>query len=153
MLLTEYNAPSDEDQLSLVEVLNIQEVEARLQKYSVTCTLATGEKCVVIDAYLALCRSEEELAMLSQEAKNIATYYKKNKVSIAGALKRLSLNLCSFSRGAKSLLYLLLQNTSILLEQGLEVVKLFHREHTPVLLEAEDSEDDFSDDGFSDDET
>ena len=69
VLLTEYNAPSDEDQLSLVEVLNIQEVEARLQKYSVTCTLATGEKRVVIDAYLALCRSEEELAMLSQEAK------------------------------------------------------------------------------------
>ncbi len=156
MLLKEYNAcgggGNETEDMSLTEALNVDTIEARLQNTSMSCTLAHGKKREIIDAYLALCRSNEELQMLKDEADNIVMYYEKHKKIILLELEHLSHNINSFSRGAKALLLDLLTRNEVQLEKGVQLVKLFDTDDSEVCPNFEDESDDyFSDEDYEDD--
>ena len=64
--------------LSLQDALDPHLVGSRLQQMGIFCsTIASGQKREVIDCYLSLCRSKEEIVMLKQEAEYLVLYYKK----------------------------------------------------------------------------
>lgn len=100
------------DTLSLQVALDPQNICLKLQSIGNGSTVAIGEKREIIDAYLAFCRSKEETAMLIEEASNTCVFYQEKLSVIQRQLKALSSYDDSFGRGAKALLYNLLEQTS-----------------------------------------
>ena len=76
-LLQEYNALITDSTaaLTIAEVLDPSVVASKLEAFGVFHTSVTGKKRDIIDAYLLLHRSEEEIMMLKQECCNVVTFY------------------------------------------------------------------------------
>ncbi len=106
-LLGKYNAcDSDEDasDLTIAEALDPANIEERLKAFGcLYAAVATGRKRQIIDAYLRLCRSNEELSMLKEDTSNMCIYYEERKKCITDQLRDQS-NSDSFSRGARAML-------------------------------------------------
>lgn len=102
----------------MAEVLDPASIEDRLRGLGSCYTVATGKKRQVIDAYLGLSRSEEELEMLKNEAKNILYYYEEKTRCILAKLADLSKSVDPFSRGASAMLKQMFTRNDILLRQA-----------------------------------
>ena len=95
-LLTEYNAccqsfsEPETEQINFPQALDSSKVGETLQNYGVSCTIASGRRREIIDAYLALTRSKEDISMLIQEAENIVTYYQKRRKVIVKEIEHVS---------------------------------------------------------------
>ena len=141
-LTQEYNACDSannletSDAITLSEALDPSSVETRLGEfgsgYKTIATgykmMSTGRKRQILDAYLEVCRSIEEISMLKEEAKNLVVYYEERKKLLEVKIASLSDRIDSFSRGAVSLLNRLLSNNEMLLKQGYEVKDLLNNE-------------------------
>ena len=105
-LLEEYSAcqPSLSDKICLPEALDPSFIGDRLQKMGTWGSVASGKRRAVIDAYLAACRSKEEIEMLREDALNTCTFYERKFELISAKLQTFSNQEDSFSRGAKALL-------------------------------------------------
>ena len=83
-MLEEYQAcqsgPNPSLTITLSEALDPSLVESRLREVGSFCaSVAYGKKREIIDSYLSLCRSKEEIYMLKQEAQNVVSYYRQRK--------------------------------------------------------------------------
>lgn len=155
-LVEEYHAclsTSDESNLSFDEALNPSTMAIKLENFGMWChSVASGKKREIIDAYLMLCRSKEDMCMLKEEAENIVLYYEHRKKCIVLTLQELqSTTADCFSRGATVLLYRLLHVANTLLEQASETVRIISKETClETWCEDEESSDMYSSDSDSD---
>lgn len=76
------------------------------------------KKHEAVEAFLMMRRSEEEVALLQDEAKNLVRFYIDKKDVIMRELQVRSLESDKYNVGAKSILHQLLINVNHLLEQG-----------------------------------
>ena len=90
----------------------------RLQSTGKCGAVAIGKKREVIDAYLAFCRSKEEIAMLREEISSVCAFYQEKFNVISRRLINFSSKDDPFSRGAKALLCNLFEKTSRHLERS-----------------------------------
>ena len=91
-LLADYHACQSNtevscDFISLSEALNPCAVGDKLQVVGVWCSIATGDRQAIIDAYLTLCRSKEEISMLTEEARNVTVYYEEQRKAVLKELE------------------------------------------------------------------
>ena len=148
-LLKEYNTCNPEESegsLSVAEAMNIETIKGLLQKFGMSSTLAHGQKREVIDAYLALCRSTEELEMLHEEARNLTTHYEEQNKAVVAKREEFSKSVDPLSRGAGALLYRLWKRNSNLLQQGVRVLALFERGDNYTYCQDDSYSDEDSDD-------
>ena len=113
--LEEYNAcesfgEASADRIDLPQALDPSNIGERLQKFGVWCTVyvASGQRREIMDAYLALCRSKEDICMLKEEAENAVAYYEEKRKIIMKEIENISVKTDSFSRGAVAMLHSLL---------------------------------------------
>lgn len=133
------------DDITLSEALDPLTIGARLQSLGVwTATVASGKKQEVLQAYLALSRSKEEVAMLENEARNIVNYYERRKKVVIEEIESHSLKFDSLSRGTTALLYFFLAKINNLLEQGYVTLQVMTNvDHKlPLDVLKDDSDDD-----------
>ncbi len=148
-LLQKYNAcESDEaaSDLTIAEALDPANIEERLKTFGcLYAAVATGRKRQIIDAYLRLCRSNEELSMLKEDTSNMCIYYEERKKCITDELRDQS-NSDSFSRGARAMLHQLLGCIERHLQDSYEVKDLLNKDTEDISSHLdEDSYSDFSD--------
>ena len=161
-LLQEYNAcesfgEASVDRIDLPEALDPSNIGERLRKFGVWCTVfvASGRRREIMDAYLALCRSKEDIRMLKEEAENVVAYYEEKRKIITKEMEYLSVNTDPFSRGAVAMLHLLLAKNAKLLEQSYQTLSVMKNEtDVPQSKTPEDDSDDdcCSDDYYSDED-
>ena len=146
-LLQEYNACSDGHNIDLSEALDPCKIEGRLRGYQSWCaTVATGTKRQIMDAYLGLCRSDEEICILQQEAKNLLHSYQEERALILTKLTELSTKSDPFSRGAISMLNSLLMRREVLLRQAGLLNEVLNGQVSPPDFEDTDGDFELSDD-------
>ena len=74
-LLQDYNSLTESaNALTVAEVLDPSVIAKKLEAFGVCHTTTTGKKREIIDVYLMLCRSNEEIAMLKEECRNVVTF-------------------------------------------------------------------------------
>ncbi len=123
-MVEDYNACSIEGDsqpaIMAEEVLNPITFEDKLQVLGVWCQGTEPEKREMMDSYLKLCRSIEELCMLTEEVKNMVIFYEqKKRKSIEKSIAVVSSGEDSvYNRGISSLLHILLEYSSSLLHQA-----------------------------------
>ena len=126
-LLKEYNScelPSPHaNSLSTSDVFNPSILEDQLKQLGTWCSVASGEKREIIDSYLILCRSQEEISMLQEDADNCVTYYKNREDVILQEINKHSLETL-FDKGAVALLHSLLAENSLLLNESVHAVEV-----------------------------
>ncbi len=87
------------DSLTMAEVLSTGILEGRLNGLGTSCsTVASGSMREIIDAFLIMQRSQEELVMLQQESQNVVLYYQQRQGHINAKLYALSSFDDKFSR-------------------------------------------------------
>ena len=121
-LLKEYNTcelASDPHakSLSMSDIFNTSILEDQLKQLGTWCSVASGEKREIIDSYLMLCRSKEEISMLKEDADNCVAYYKNRNGVILEEVRKRSLKTSLFDKGAVALLHTLLTKNSLLLNE------------------------------------
>lgn len=120
-LLGEYNAilESQVDAISSSEAFNPCALRSRLQLLGVQATGARlEERQEVIQAYLTLTRSMEEMELLKEDIKNVISYYEQVKATVLHEIECLAKKFDSLSRGTKALLHNFWADNEILLERG-----------------------------------
>ena len=128
-LLEKYSVVSAGDRsqaLTLQEALDPELVESRLQAKGSYTAIASGERRVIIDSYLMLCRSREEMSLLKLEAQNVVTYYEDMEQALEEELGRRSADVTDYNRGAISLCHGHLKRVKVLLAQGKEVLNVMY---------------------------
>lgn len=130
--------------ISITEVLEPSNIEERLRAFGCCYNhVATGRKRQIMDAYLGLCRSREELSMLRKESENMVSYYQEREKSILLAMAD-----SEISRGARAMLHHLLDDNKRKLQHAGEAKKYLHEENS---IESIDVYTDSSDeDNYSD---
>ncbi len=142
-LLEDYNScleDSSKDVLSLDEVLDVAALEAKLQDLGVWCQKTMPEKREVMDAYLLLCRSQEEILMLTEDIQNVISFYNSKASCIIQIQGRVEPN-TPYNRGIKSLLHSLWLDVSSLLERAKQTY-LSMLQETDADIYTSDSDDD-----------
>jgi hypothetical protein len=137
--LEEYKV-STEDTMTLSEALDPSAVETRLHQLGSWGAIATGRRREIIDAYLALCRSNEEIEMLEQDARNCIAFYERKKEVITSELLYRSVNSDPYNRGAAALLMDLMHQTSHLLTDSIKTLGIISTR-----IHQQNIEDDYSD--------
>ena len=99
----------------------------------------------VIDAYVMLCQSVEELEIIKEESRNIILYYKNQRDTILSLLGSLSNTLDSYSRGAKALLMKMKASVMDKLQQANDTDKLLYSSDV-----CDPDEDNFGEDSDTD---
>ena len=120
-LVEDYNACVEENSDHIIlfdEALHPTALEGRLQVLGVWCQGTMPERREIMDSYLLLCRSKEEVAMLTEDIQNIIKFYEAKKTLILKAVDDVESANTLYHRGVSSLLYRLLQHTSSLLEEA-----------------------------------
>lgn len=136
-LLEDYSAslsPTESpiESILLSDALDPSAIEHRLQTLGIWFqTVASGEKREVMDAYLMLCRSNEDLSMLKEEAQNTVTYYEERKYSLLKAIEHLSSNIDTYSRGITAILHQMLAVSCVKLKQCHQVVQAMNLGNFP----------------------
>ena len=139
--------------LSLSEALDPQSIGTRLQSIGKWGTIAIGKKREIIDAYLAFCRSKEEIAMLREEASSICAFYQEKLNVISRRLINFSGKNDPFSRGAKALLCNLFEKTSRHLERSKHAEEIMKTQiQQQALLTTDDCSSDECSSDYSSDE-
>lgn len=124
-LLKEYQscqAASTQLTCTFDEALDPSTIEGKLQKQGAlhVHSIATGTNRQIVDAYLLLCRSKEEISMLQDEAKCLVNFYQSKQVLIRSTLDATQSSgihgSYMFSQGNRALLQQLLLHTQSKLE-------------------------------------
>ena len=124
------------DPITLSEALDPSLVESRLCEVGSFCaSVAYGKKREIIDSYLSLCRSKEEIYMLKQEAQNVVSYYRQRKEILLKELESRSSDSNLFNRGSAVLLH---SKTDVLFEKSNQILQVMLEE---AAMEVEDSDD------------
>ena len=108
---------------TLTDALDPASIGIRLHQLGSWGAVATGRRREIIDAYLTLRRSNEEIEMLEQDARNCVVFYERKKQMIACELEYRS---DLFSRGAMALLSDLMHHVSQRLHQSRNGVTMIH---------------------------
>ena len=138
------------DPITLSEALDPSLVESRLCEVGSFCaSVAYGKKREIIDSYLSLCQSKEEIYMLKQEAQNVVSYYRQRKEILLKELESRSSDSNLFNRGSAVLLHSLLTKTDVLFEKSNQILQVMLEE---AAMEVEDSDDSIYSDCSSDDD-
>lgn len=138
-LFEEYRAclaPTD-NVLTQSEALDPSSIGTRLHQLGSWGAIATGRKREIIDAYLTLCRSNEEIALLQQDAENCVAFYEHKKQVITCELESLSVCADLFSRGATALLTGLMHQLSLLLNDSIKTVGMIQSQIHQQTLEGD----------------
>ena len=123
-LVLKYNNCSNDptDNISLSDALSASAVGDRLEQVGITSSnrLSCGRKRELIDAYLLLIRSKEELIMLEEDAKNCVEYYKEREEAIMQEMNTVSYEMARdpYSRGKRAMLNNLLKDNHRLLSRS-----------------------------------
>ena len=152
--MDKYHATEDQSSplLTMEDALNPDVIGSRLQTLGTITEIATGEKRELIDSYLVLCRSREEIKLLREEAQNVVSYYKTKKVAVQEEITNLSADLSStVDKGAVALHYRLLNKVNTLLVQGMEVLKVMDA-HGNEMVESTLDDDNIDSDESSDED-
>ena len=140
-LLTEYNQ-ADEDNFSpllLEEALDPDSIGSRLG----SCTeIATGERRELVDNYLLLCRSREEIKLLKEECQNLINYYQDMRMALKEEITRRSTS--NFDRGAVSLCHKLCKKVDNFIAQGLGLSRVMNEQVESVLDDDSEVDSDIS---------
>ncbi len=113
-LLGEYSGMSTSVFMTITKALSVGVIESKLGDLGLACaSIATGSRRQILDAYLLLHRSEEELKMLHQEFNNLLNYYKKMNTVIMVTIAKMT-----SSNGAVAMLTKLLQKNKHYLYQA-----------------------------------
>ncbi len=120
-MVEDYNACSIEGDsqpaIMAEEVFDPITFEDKLRVLGVWCQGTEPEKREMMDSYLKLHRSNEELCMLTEEVKNMVIFYEQTTKSIEKSIAVLSSGEdTAYNRGISSLLYVLLEDSSTLLK-------------------------------------
>ena len=135
------------DPITLSEALDPSLVESRLREVGSFCSsVAYGKKREIIDSYLSLCRSKEEIYMLKQEAQNVVSYYRQRKEILLKELESRSSDSNLFNRGSAVLLHSLLTKTDVLFEKSNQILQVMLEEAAMEVEDSDDSSDYSSDD-------
>ena len=102
------------------DIFNPSVLEDQLKQLGTWCSVASGEKREIIDSYLILCRSKEEISMLKENADNCVAYYKNRKDVILEEISKRSLKTSLFV----ALLHTLLAENSLLLNESVHAVEV-----------------------------
>ena len=82
-LLQEHNACSNEscDEMTLSDAMDPSVIATKLEQVGLATPtgISSGKKREVIDAYLLVCRSSEEISMLEKEMHSIIHYYEERE--------------------------------------------------------------------------
>ena len=151
-LIGDYNGMSTSVFMSITEALSVGVIESKLGDLGLACaSIATGSRRQILDAYLLLHRSEEELKMLHQEFNNLLNYYKKMNTVITVAIAKFSNYDDKLSNGAVAMLTKLLQkNNHYLCQADVSFLKL--QSSAEVAVEFDDDTDLSGDDEDEDDD-
>ncbi len=144
-LVAEYNATQEcpEENILTAEALDPSKLQLRLQLMGVQAMgTKVEERQEIIQAYLTLKRSCEEITLLREDVKNVVAYYEDLKTIVSCEISQLDLQLDSQSRGKMALLHCLLVNIKQKLKQGRITEELMENSSplSPLIL------DDFSSD-------
>ena len=106
---------------------------------------------------LTLCRSNEEIEMLEQDARNCIAFYECKKEVITSELVSRSVNSDTYNRGATALLMDLMHHTSHLLTDSIKtwgiISTRIHQQTVPIEADYNDmSSSTCSEDSFDDSE-
>lgn len=130
-LLRDYNAcnavggDTSYEAITISVALDSSVIEEKLRAFgSWNTAVATGEKRLIIDSYLRLCRSREELSMLKEEVANLVACYEEKKKSIAERVDQLSNSNDPYEKGAVAMLNCLLTHNDVLLKESYTVKEL-----------------------------
>ena len=107
-MLVEYNAvqESPADVLCSSEAYDPCALRLRLQSLGLQTTGARlQERQEIMQAYLTLSRSIEEMELLKEDIKNVVSYYQKVKSVVLEEIENLSTKSDAVSRGDKALLH------------------------------------------------
>ena len=116
-------------------------LESRLQSLGIWQSLASGERQVIIDSYLVLCRCKEDIAMLEEDAQNVVIYYENRKKVLHEEIQKQSSNAqLSYRKGATALLYNALAKTSRLLSQSIHTAEVIRKRLSQLPSSSLDSE-------------
>ncbi len=107
--------------MSLVEALDPIYVRAHLKSFSCTGQSLNEEELCAINAFLMLCRSNEEIDLLRKDAQNCVEYYKHKKTCITRTIELLMNSSDQYAKGSISLLYSYLNTVEKLLDQSRSV--------------------------------
>ena len=145
-LLEEYSAcqSSLPDKIYLPEALDPSFIGNKLHKMGTWGSVASGKKRAIIDAYLAACRSKEEIEMLKEDASNNCAFYERKFEIITAKLQSLSSQEDLFSRGAKALLRNFMDLTTRHIERSKITKQLMNSkidQHTVMSMEELSSDD------------
>ena len=110
--------------MSLTDAPDPVHMRTRLKSFNYAANTTSEEKLQAIQAYLVLCRSNEEVMMLKEDAKNVVDYYRWKIAIVKDTLTSLLNSEDSLSRGSVSLLHSLLRKFDISLHQGSSVLDM-----------------------------
>ncbi len=155
-LLEDYSACLSVDDahvqsLTIGEVLDPSVVEARLQALGIwsQAMVYHGERREVMEAYLMLCRSNEELHLLKEEINNVVSFYENKERTLLDALTMCATDTV-YNRGIATMLHKLLGETSWLLQQAHRACKQMSRENEETLDSSSSDSDDYYDEDSDD---
>ena len=127
------NKLSSSEDITLAEALDPSIIAKKLK--NLCCVVASGKERQIIDSYLLLCRSCEEVTMIQEESRCVVNYYDKRKQTILKILEDLELSgaqSLTYSRGAKAMLHQLLTSVTTQLELAHKTAKIVNSEvHRP----------------------
>ncbi len=148
-LVKAINEVLEVDPLCLAEALDPSTLKLRLQFLGMQPTYLVEERRKIVQAYLTLMRSKEELELLINDAKNVDAHYSNLRQHIIQELDRLECG-SSFSQGTKALLHRHLTVVDELLRQSHKTVEVMLKSEPcmPALLDSDSSDSDCSDDDY-----
>lgn len=115
-LLQEFNMCASGDAGEDISITMAMDTSFLASKCNQFEYVADNHRQEVIEAYLMICRSNEELSMLESETDNAIHFYKQKRQTILDALDHLSLE-TAFDIGARCLLHELLVEVEVLLKE------------------------------------
>ena len=135
------------EHLSLAEALDPATLKLQLQSLGMQTADLLENKREIIQAYLSLSRSIEEMELLLSDAKNVVDYYSNLRSKTITEMERLELENKSGSRGAKALLHAHFQTVEELLQQSHMTLLIMTNSEpcSPTFLDSDSSDSDLSD--------
>ena len=149
-LLEEYNACqtiANSGNLTLPDVLDSSTLADMLNS---KLTAYKPDRQEIINAYVMLTRSHEEMEMLQGEMGNVLHYYEDRVAAIQSALDECSQLTPSVARGACALLHNMLTDTNVQLQKCKQLFTPFFDDQSPTSVYCDDGSSELSHESDSD---
>ena len=118
-LVEEYNSCGDQytSELTFSDALDPVVIATRLENVGITTSGILGKRRELIDSYLLLCRSKEELALLEEDINCSVMYYRERQSTITREIESAE-GLDLYIQGKRALLHNLLEENRLLLQKS-----------------------------------